>query len=230
MKQKLILAGGGILLLASLFFFGKTVEKKTAPAGPVAMHDESVHAFSVKKYIAEARQKLSLSQAEYVNKLENSISRGDVKEQQIKVYNELASFWKDSAQQADLYIFYTGNASKLENSEKNLTFAAQLILESLRGESDAAKRSWKAEQAIALFKQAIELDPNNDDLKVGLGSCYVFGKGMAGDAQETMKGVQQLLAVVRKDSTNMKAQLILGIGGVISRQYDKAVTRLLNVI
>jgi cytochrome c-type biogenesis protein CcmH/NrfG len=65
---------------------------------------------------------------------------------------------------------------------------------------------------------------------VGLGSCYVFGKGMAGDAQETMKGIQQLLQVVRKDSSNMKAQLVLGIGGVISSQYDKAVARLQTVI
>jgi cytochrome c-type biogenesis protein CcmH/NrfG len=118
----------------------------------------------------------------------------------------------------------------LENNEKTLTFAAQLILKSLRGEQDAGKRGWKAEQAIGLFNQAIELDPDNDDLKVGLGSCYVFGKGMAGDAQETMKGVQQLLSVVRKDSTNMKAQMVLGIGGVISTQYDKAIERLTTVV
>ena len=29
---------------------------------------------------------------------------------------------------------------------------------------------------------------------------------------------------------NMQAQLVLGIGGVISNQYDKAITRLLTVI
>jgi cytochrome c-type biogenesis protein CcmH/NrfG len=52
---------------------------------------------------------------------------------------------------------------------------------------------------------------------------------MAGDPQETMKGIQQLLQVVRKDSTNMQAQLVLGIGGVISTQYDKAIERLLAV-
>jgi cytochrome c-type biogenesis protein CcmH/NrfG len=45
-----------------------------------------------------------------------------------------------------------------------------------------------------------------------------------------MKGVQQLLKVVEKDSNNMKAQLMLGIGGVISRQYDKAITRLNKVV
>jgi hypothetical protein len=143
--------------------------------------------------------------------------------QQIKVYNQLASFWADSIHQQEIYIFYTSRSAKLVNSEKNLTFAAQLMLADLRNESDPAKRGWKAEQAIELFEQAIQLNPNNANLQVGLGSCYVFGKGMVGNPQETMKGIQQLLQVVRKDSLNMQAQLVLGIGGVISNQFDKAI-------
>ena len=151
-------------------------------------------------------------------------------EQQIKVFDQLASFWQDTVHQHELYNFYTSQSAKLVNSEKNLTFAAQLMLSELRDEADPGKRGWKAEQAIELFEKAIILNPGNDGLKVGLGSSYVFGKGMAGNAEETMKGIQQLLQVVRKDSTNMQAQLVLGIGGVISRQYDKAIDRLQIVI
>ena len=142
----------------------------------------------------------------------------------------MASFWNDSLHQHELHNFYTSQSAKLVNSEKNLTFAAQLMLADLRNESDPAKRGWKAEQAIELFEKAIALNPENESLQVGLGSCYVFGKGMAGDPQQTMKGIQQLLQVVRKDSMNMQAQLVLGIGGVISNQYGKAVDRLLTVL
>lgn len=53
---------------------------------------------------------------------------------------------------------------------------------------------------------------------------------MGGDPQQTMKGIQQLLQVVRNDSLNMQAQLVLGIGGVISTQYDKAIERLNKVL
>src|SRR6478736_2661245 len=67
-----------------------------------------------------------------VSKLENSISRGDVKEQQIKVYNQLSSFWEDSVHLHDLHNYYTSESAKLVNSEKNLTFAAQLMLSDLR--------------------------------------------------------------------------------------------------
>lgn len=77
-----------------------------------------------------------------------------------------------------------------------------------------AKLSW-CKYIIALFEKAIELNPANDDLKVGLGSCYIFGKGRSGSPEETMKGIQQLLSVVRKDSNNMKAQMMLGVGGYI---------------
>ena len=228
-KQQIILTSAGILFLMSLLFFGKTVAKKNAVVIP-DVGKTLTPAFNLDNYIQLSKQKLSAIEQNYLGNLENSVKRGDVKDQQIKTYNQLASFWKDSVHEHNLYNFYTAESAKLVNSEKNLTFAAQLILKDLRNEEDIAKRGWEAEQAIALFEKAIELNPINDSLKVGLGSCYVFGKGMAGDAQSTMKGIQQLLQVVKKDSTNMQAQLVLGIGGVISTQYDKAVDRLQTVV
>lgn len=228
-KQQLILTSAGILLIASLLIFGTTVANKEVTivqdaAKPV------IPQFNLDNYLQVSKQKLSVNQQNYLANLENSVKRGDIKEQQIKTYNQLASFWKDSIHEHNLYNFYTGESAKLVNSEKNLTFAARLILKDLRNEQDIAKRSWETEQAIVLFEMAIALNADNDSLKVELGSCYVFGKGMAGDAQATMKGIQQLLQVVKKDSTNMQAQLVLGIGGVISTQFDKAVDRLQTVV
>ena len=228
-KQQLILTGLGILLITLLFFFGTTVANKETTVIPAAAKSLTPQ-FNLDSYLLTAKQKLTVNEQNYLANLENSVKRGDVREQQIKAFNQLSVFWKDSAQVLDLYNFYTAESAKLVNSEKNLTFAAQLILRDLRNEEDLAKRGWKAEEAIALFEKAIELNPINDSLKVGLGSCYVFGKGMAGDAQSTMKGIQQLLQVVKKDSANMQAQLVLGIGGVISTQFDKAVDRLQTVV
>jgi tetratricopeptide (TPR) repeat protein len=229
-KQQLILSASGLLLLLILWFFGKTVAEKSNQPSAVMPGKNTTTAFNIEEYLKSSRQKLTVSQVNYVNAIENSISRGDVKSQQEKAFNQLASFWRDSMDNHELYVFYIYKASVLVNSEKNLTFAARQILADFRNEPDAAKRGWKAEQAIALVEKAIELNPGNDSLKVDLGACYVFGKGMAGDAQETMKGIQQLLQVVKKDSMNMQAQLVLGIGGVISTQYGKAVERLQKVI
>ncbi len=228
-KQQIILSAGGVLLLSLLCFFGKTVAKKEVPS-KAETENHAPAAFNIDSYLQSSKQKLTVSQANYINQLENSVSRGDVKSQQEKAFDQLANYWHDSLDNHELYVFYISKAAMLVNSEKNLTFAARQILGDFRNEPDVAKRGWKAEQAIALFQKAIELNPANDSLKVDLGACYVFGKGIAGDAQETMKGIQQLLQVVRKDSSNMQAQMVLGIGCVVSTQYDKAIERLLKVI
>ena len=226
MKQQLILSAAGILLLLCLFFFGKIESQKSN-----FPHTEHIAtSFNITDSIQRAKLRLPSSQLLYLTNMENSIKRGDVKEQSHNNYIHLANFWKDSVKAFVPYAYYLSEASKLDNSEKSLTFAARLILDSMRREENDLIKAWEAETAIVLFEKAIELNPDNNDLRIGLGSCYVYGKGMTGNAAETMKGVQELLKVVGKDSNNMKAQLVLGIGGVISRQYDKAIIRLNKVL
>ena len=226
-KKQLIIALAGLALAALLFIFGNTVAPKSKVQPPVA---KDVKNFDILKFIGEEKKHLSALQIVNLSKLENSVTRGDVNSQLITANTQLANFWKDSVKSFEPYAYYLSEAAKLDKSEKNLTFAAQLILDNLRAEQDEAKLNWKTAQAIALFEKAIELFPNNDDLKVGLGSCYILGKGRVGAPEETMKGIQQLLSVVRKDSNNMKAQMMLGVGGYVSGQYDKAIERLQKVI
>ena len=226
MKQQLILTAAGILLLISLLFFGNIESQKSN--FPHTEHTPAT--FNITDSIQKAKQSLSSSQLLYVSNLENSITRGDVKQQSHNNFIHLANFWKDSVKTFLPYAYYISEASKLDNSEKSLTFAARLILDSMRREENDVVKAWEAETAIVLFEKALQLNPGNEDLRIGLGSCYVYGKGMAGNAAETMKGIQELLKVVAKDSNNMKAQMVLGIGGVISRQYDKAIARLNKVV
>ncbi|RYF80228.1 MAG: tetratricopeptide repeat protein [Chitinophagaceae bacterium] len=228
MKKPIILAAIGLALTVSLFYFGRTsVPKKPLPADTTTTATQS---FDIQKFIDSATTQLTPAQVLYVTELENGITRGDVPTQQKQALGGLANFWKDSAKLFEPYVYYLSEQAKLDNSEKNLTFAAQLILENLRAEHDAAKLEWKSTRAIELFERAIQLNPNNDDLRIGLGSCYVFGKGRSGDPQQTMKGIQELLVVARKDSSNMKAQFVLGVGGFVSGQYDKAIERFHKVV
>lgn len=186
--------------------------------------------FNIKDTLSADKQQLSANQLVYVTKIENDITRGDLKHQGVNQYTNLANFWKDTAGKFIPYAYYLSEAAKLDNSEKKLTFAARLILENMKREDNPAQKVWEAQTAASLFEKALKLDPDNDDLKVGLGSCYVYGEGMIGNPEQTMKGIQQLLQVVKKDSNNMQAQLVLGIGGVISNQYDKAIERLKKVV
>ncbi len=226
MIKRILLASGGAVLLFALLLFGKIENHKAGQADMPAAKP----AFNVNAFIAKQKQQLTPIQVITVSNLENNITRGDLKKQESTQYNALASFWKDSAGVFVPYAYYLSEAAKLDNSEKNLTFAARLILENMRREENVEIKTWEAETAASLFQKALQLDPDNDDLKVGLGSCYVYGQGMAGDPQQTMKGIQQLLEVVRKDSNNMQAQMVLGIGAVISGQNDRAIDRLNKVV
>ena len=226
-KQQVILISSGILLLVFISIFGKTVPAKKEHRA--AATTDSAAAFNISTYLQQAKKNLSLSQQAYINSLEASVVRGDVKNQQMHVYHQLANFWKDSAQMLEPYAFYTANASKLENSEKSLTFAAQLFLDNCRGAGNDGMRSWMAGEAKDLFERVLKINPSNDSAKIGLGSSYIFGSP-ASDPQQVMQGIQQILEVTRRDSTNMYAQLMLGIGGVVSGQLDKAIERLHKVV
>ncbi len=210
-----------------MLIFGRT---ETAKIDDSVQSVAEKSTFNIKDIIATEKRKLTPAQIISVSKLENNITRGDLKKQEGNQYRALADFWKDSAEIFLPYAYYLSEAAKLDNSEKSLTFAARLILESMRGEENVQIKTWEAQVAASLFQKGLQLDPGNDDLKVGLGSCYVYGQGMGGDPQQTMKGIQQLLEVVRKDSNNMQAQMVLGIGAVISGQNEKGIERLNKVV
>ena len=229
MKKQFILIFSGIFLIILLFAFGRTTSNKKDITSSAKLSTPE-KTFDIAKFISSEKANLTPSQSVIISNLENNVTRGDIVAQQIKANEALATFWKDSLKSFEPYAFYTSSASKLDNSEKNLTFAARIFLDNLRSEKDEGKLHWKTTEAIDLFERALKINPENDELKIGLGSCYIYGKGRSGNAEETMKGIQQLLSVVRKDSNNMDAQMMLGVGGLVSGQFDKSIERLIKVV
>lgn len=227
-KQQIYFVISGILLMAILLVFGTTVGKKIPPPA-MANNQAPTQAFNIDNYIVTIKKQLAAHQINYINEVENSVKRGDVKNQQQQAFTTLANYYKDSLHNHEAYVFYISKAALLVNSEKNLSFAAQLILREVKIEKDEAIKEWKTDKAIELFENAVLLNPNNDSLQVGLASCYVFGKAKNTNQLMT-NGIQKLLAIVKKDTANMQAQLVLGIGAVISTQYAKAIQRLETVV
>src|SRR5271168_3834050 len=197
-KQQILVAGTGVLLLLALYFFGNTVptQKKPDAAASGASGSRAVKSIGLQDILQASQARLTPVRLSYVDRLQQSVVRGDVKAQRLNAYRLLAEFWKDSVENGFLlYAYYAGEAAKLENREKSLTFAAQLFLESLRGQDNQALKSWMATNAKELFEKALELNPDNDSTKVGLGASYIFGS-TSGAPTETMQGIQRILEVV----------------------------------
>jgi tetratricopeptide (TPR) repeat protein len=228
-KQQAIVAGSGIVILVIFYFFGNTVSPLKKSANQKS-GENLTQSLDIKTILNVDKSKLSPEQQAYVNRLENAVVRGDIKDQQIKTNLQLADFWKDSVENGFLpYSYYLAEAAKLENSEKSLTFAAQLFLNNLRRQDNPALKNWMALESRDLFARAEKLNPDNDSTKIGLGATYIFGS-TGSEPQDVMKGIQEILEVTRRDSLNMYAQLMLGLGGIESGQYDRAIQRLLKVV
>lgn len=227
-KPQLITIVIAVALAGGLYLFGPTKgNKEKAETAPASTHLDDGHTeVNIDTFLALGKKKLNSEQVVRINELENSISRGDVKAQQLKVYQQLAKFWYDSANAFEPFAWYTAEAARLENSEKSLTFAAQLFLNNLQQDDVLDRRKWKALQAKDLFERSLKLNPNNDSAKIGLGSCYLFGNISA----SPMEGILKIREVTQKDSNNIYAQMMLGKASLLSGQFDKAEERFKAVL
>lgn len=220
-----------VLATVSLYLFGRTIPPREKPVA-AAHSDDDGHdhgtsgELTIDSILVIAKQQLSSEQVTRINMLENSISRGDVKAQRLKVLHQLSHFWGDSMRFFPPYAWYEAEAARLENSEKTLTFAAHLFLENLQREQDPRLIKWEALQAKDLFERSLSINPGNDSSKVGLGACYLFGNISA----TPMEGITRIMEVVNKDSTNVFAQMTLAKGSILSGQTVKAIDRLETVI
>jgi len=221
-KQQWILTAAAIVLFCGLYFFGSTVNSKKPVISAASTSEQPVSNVSTQDILTKSKEGLNPAQLQKLTQLENSVVRGDVHNQQIHVYHQLASYWMDTLHNEEIGAYYSGEAAKLENSEKSLTFAARFFLENARKQDDEGLKKWMANESKELFEKALVLNPGNDSLKVGLGSCYIFGN----IADNPMQGIMMIREVAERDPSNMYAQYMLGVGGLMSGQLDRAIDRL----
>ncbi len=218
-RPQIILISAGFLLFIGLLFFGKTVNpKKQTTATKATVPASTINFVDI---LSKSKEKLTAEQNARLNALENSVVRGDVQNQKIHVYHELAKFWKDTVKAFEPYAYYTAEAAKLDNSEKSLTFAAQLFIDNLLAENEPAMQNWLASNGKVLLEKALEINPANDSNKISLGACYILGN----ISDQPMQGILPVREIATKNPDNLYAQLVLGLGGKKSGQFDKAIER-----
>ena len=227
-KQQWIVVSAGAVLLFVTFAFGrfspKHEEHEDHAAETPAAAPGQPSAFDINAFIGEQKKGLTPSQSAIITSLETALTRGDLVTQKKQNYQAMSDFWKDSVRSFLPYIYYYAEKAKLENSEKSLNFAAHSMLEELRGVSDPGLRTWMANEANNLFTRSLTLNPNNDSTVIGQGSTFFFGVSGA-----PMEGILKIRAIAEKNPNNVFAQFMLGFGGMVSGQNDKAIERFLKV-
>ncbi len=222
-RKQVFLLALSVLLIGALYFLGdfKGKKKQSGHTHNEAMTAgatnplESVAALDFNEYASTKENSLSEQKKETLTALKAKA----IKKETAHEYKDLAEFW-EKENELIIAAFYYKKAAFLENTEKSITFAGSLYLALLQREEDMSKQKWLSLEAIPCFEKVIELNPDNDNAKVALATCYTEGMG------ETMKGVTILREITAKDSTNIPANLMLGKMAIQSGQFDKAINRL----
>lgn len=221
-----------IVLIALLYWGGNTVpplKKQTAEmqrpnsGGAVAQGPNTVKPASFNSIVAASRKQLVKPAADSVLTIENELAAMRDSSRMAVVFTRLAGVWQRN-KQPEAAAYYKGLAAKLENSEKSLTFAGQFYVELMESASDPAIMKWEATEGAEILERSLKINPDNEDTKLALATCYIEGTG------EPMRGVQILLAITREKPDDIPANMLLGKMSIQSGQLDKALGRFETIL
>ncbi|MBX2904706.1 MAG: tetratricopeptide repeat protein [Taibaiella sp.] len=221
-----------IALIALLYWGGNTVPPKDkqvaemqrpSSGGAVSQAPNTMRVATFNEILASARKQLSATAADTVATIEKEISAMRDSSRMAVSFYSLSGVW-ERAHLLPVAAYYRAAAAKLENSQKNLTFAGQLFLELLEQEENRAVQMWEATEAIACAQQVLKAEPDNEEAKLVMASAYIQG------TSEPMTGVQMALGIAREKPDNVPANMLLGRMSIQSGQFDKAVKRFETVL
>lgn len=223
-KPQFIVILFALALISIIYFFAPRYKQSPDQLAKISVDNQDITSNSI---IDGATVNLSPEQKISLLTIQNQLKKATTTIDSITAYKRISRFWADSAQKMGPYLYYTYSAALLENSEKSLTFAAQLLVDNLTNpEAPPALLKWMAGNAKALLDKALVINPNNDSAKINLGACYLFGN----ISDNPMQGILKVKEVVDKNPHNTYGQMILALGGKKSGQYEKAIERFILVL
>jgi len=187
---------------------------------------------TVEAVSAQAKAQLTAPLAANITNTENSLKNASADAEKLSLEKQLAGQWDDVAQPAPAAFYYLEVARKT-NDYTDWLNAGSRFNDAFKATQDTALRPAYVANAIEALKHATALKPADLDAKSNLGIAYVnqTALGVADpDGGSPMQGIMLLRDVVAKDPSNMKANMSLGLFGMQSGQFDKAVERFKNVI
>jgi cytochrome c-type biogenesis protein CcmH/NrfG len=157
------------------------------------------------------------SLASEIEKLEEQL-KNESGADALAIQKQLAQKWDDVNMPAAAAFAYEGIA------KQNADYSSWLITgdrftEGYQNYRDTTAVAGLLNKAIISYQKALELNPKSLDAQTGLGVAYVTG------TQNPMQGIQMLLAVVKEEPKNIKANMNLGMFSMKSGQFQKAVDR-----
>jgi tetratricopeptide (TPR) repeat protein len=225
-KQAIIVAA---VLLLVVFLFTRDIKglvkpKEQTSAAPA--NSELTNANTTQIDLAQVstagKNTINANLAAEITSLENAYKVAKDGEQ-LKVAETLAQKW-DDVEQTVPSALYLEIIAKQQNTLESWLTAGGKFMKAYDNNSDSTLQMPLLQKANASYTAAVAIDSTNLEAKTGLGVTIVNGMGMP------MQGIAMLLDVVKKDPTNLRANMSLGIFAIKSGQFDKAIIRFQDIV
>ncbi len=216
-RNQIIAISACLLLLVVTYFFGNTVKPKDENA-PVAgqghaQQQAAPEALNIEDYITTVTSQIAD---------EKTKGRIEMLQRQ-KLYKPLIGEYQKLDKPLAV-AYYTVKVAETENNKETYINSGDYNSMLLQSAPDEKSRRYLAGNAIECYQKAVEMDTGNADYQIRLAGAYME------EGTQPMQGVQLLLGVVKRDSNNVDAQLMLGRFGLISGQIDKAIARFQKIL
>jgi tetratricopeptide (TPR) repeat protein len=216
-KQPLIAIAVTLVLAVGIYLFFDTRPPKKEISEIVVETQE----YDGDSFVSAFNETLDSSKQLYINELLFDLNSDNPS---VETVDSIISFYEKNEQYNFSAWFHSAKAKILNTHE---AWALAGTRQYSVGKNDAYEPEFNEVlryEAIKSYQTAIQLDSSVLETRVQLASCYLD------DAQKTMQGVTMLLDVVKEDSMQINANLLLGRFGIVSSQFDKAIRRLENVL
>jgi tetratricopeptide (TPR) repeat protein len=227
-RTKQILLVTAVLLLV-VFLFSRDIKglvkpKEQTAAAPAnsQLTNAAAAEIDLGQVSTAGKNTINASLAKEIADLENTYKTAQGADQ-LKIAETLAQKW-DDVEQTVPSALYLEIIAKQQKSLESWLSAGGKFMKAYDNNTDSTLQMPLLQKANASYTAAVALDSTNLDAKTGLGITIVNGMGMP------MQGIAMLLDVVKKDPTNPKANMNLGIFAIKSGQFDKAIIRFKNII
>ncbi|WP_207428450.1 tetratricopeptide repeat protein [Pedobacter sp. SYSU D00535] len=225
LKGKQLAVIGLVVVLMGLLFsldIKGLVKEEGQHSGEAAENATQTSLVTLQTVSEAAKQTLSANLSRQINDLE--IQLKDAKgAEALELQRQLVQKWDDVNQPA-AGGFYQELIAQQTNTLADWLKTGDFFTEAYQNIQDSVAQPALVQKAIVAYQKATELDPKSLDAKTGLGVAYVSG------TPNPMQGIQLLLAVVKEDPKNIKANMNLGLFSMRSGQFQKAVDRLKTVL
>ncbi len=216
-RTQIIVVSSAVALCLGIYLFAPTKKpkgKETADSGHATPPQQpTAEALDIEEYIAEINSKIEDKAVR--EKVEQLIQSNNYKEL-------LAEYQKLDKPLARAY--YAVKLAGQEKTVQSFVNAGDYNSILIQTAPDEKARNFLSANAVSCYEKAVELDSANTNNRIRLAGAYMESGG------PPMQGVSILLDIVKKDSANVDALLMLGKFGIVSGQYDKAIARLEKIL